>query len=341
MHYLISLIVVFVAFVVAVFALSNILFPIIYSIPRLKREKRNNNLIKNVPVLKQVWAPLTWTIILTLAFYFSSTQFPNHKIELFLGVGLALFSTLRQIDKNGSDTDEDFKRTYREYLKDINYENSVSQLKIFQEKFDGKKEFNPSDFYVQYDKLRNMELRAFEKYTIKDYRSAIAICDNILDLNPEIVTTLTLRAGCLENLNYNLEAIADYAASIKIDDTDANIYGLLGLLFHKIGEFDKGQKMLETAVKLGMKMYEPQWKMFEMISSNPDSKERMIKEAKVPANLGTRNKKDFEDDLSEIDRKEFNNNFMKSIEGIKFALALDPKNEELTNLLNFIKSKLN
>jgi hypothetical protein len=68
------------------------------------------------------------------------------------------------------------------------------------------KKFDPSEFYFPYDKLRNLEIRAFEKYTVKDYRSSIAICDKILDLNPKIVGTLTLRAGCLETLNYNLEA---------------------------------------------------------------------------------------------------------------------------------------
>lgn len=114
MKYIIFLSFFAISFIVSVFALSNILLPVFYTLPRIRQEKKKNNLIKKVPILMLIWAPASWTIILGLALYFSLKYFPNHKIEIYIGLAVSFFSLLRQIGKKKADMEIDFSRTYKE-----------------------------------------------------------------------------------------------------------------------------------------------------------------------------------------------------------------------------------
>lgn len=118
MKYIIFLSFFAISFIVSVFALSNILLPIFYTLPRIRQEKKKNNLIKKVPILMLIWAPASWTIILGFALYYSLKYFPNHKIEIYIGIAVSFFSLLSQIGKKKTDMEIDFSRTYKEYLKD-------------------------------------------------------------------------------------------------------------------------------------------------------------------------------------------------------------------------------
>jgi tetratricopeptide (TPR) repeat protein len=101
-----------------VFALSNILLPIFYTLPRIRLEKKKNSLIKKIPPIMLIWAPVTWTIAFSFGLYYSINYYPNHKTEIYIGVGISLLSLLRRIGKRNNDMEDDFRRTFNEYLKD-------------------------------------------------------------------------------------------------------------------------------------------------------------------------------------------------------------------------------
>jgi hypothetical protein len=118
MKYIISFFFFTISFIISVYALSNILLPIFYTLPRLQLEKKKSNLIRKVPLLLLIWGPVQWTIILVLGLYYSSHYYPNHEIAIYMGIGIGLFSLLRRIGKRNTDMEDDFRRTFNEYLGD-------------------------------------------------------------------------------------------------------------------------------------------------------------------------------------------------------------------------------
>jgi tetratricopeptide (TPR) repeat protein len=225
---------------------------------------------------------------------------------------------------------DDFKRYFKDYLKsEGNLSNNDSITKS-----------DKSSYYPSENELNPMIKRAYEKYIVNDYHSAIAIYDKLLDLNPLLASDLAMRAQCLERLNFNLDAIDDYEKSISMDDSDGNLFGLLGLLYLKIGNIDKSEIFLRISVNKGWKMYEHNLKMLSFLTKE-DIRQTFIEKCNKPENLKRRDKKDFEDDLSEIDKQDFNTNLIKTIEGVNRGLALDPENAVLKELYYNFYSKLN
>lgn len=303
---------------------------IFYTLPGIYKEKRKNNLIKSIPLFKIIWAPVVFSIILGLGIYFSYRFLPGHLPEIFIGLGLSILMHTIRIGKKNDDMDADFRRFFKDYLKD---ENTSAEPDKF-------KKVDESVYYTSETELKPMITRAYEKLTVNDYRSAVAIYDKLLDLNPSLASDLAMRAQCLERLNFNLDAIDDYEKAISIDDSDGNLFGLLGLLYLKIGNIDKSEIFLKKSINKGWKMYETNLKMLSFLSTDY-LRQGLIEKCNKPENLTRRNKKDFEDDLSEIDRKDYNKNLIKTIEGIKRGLALDPDNVILKELYNNFYSKLN
>lgn len=326
MNYLLSFLAVIISMIISIFLLSNILLSIFYTIPRISKEKRKNNLVKKIPISKIVWAPLILLLILCSGVYLIYEYLPNYFTEVLIGLGLGVLMHVTRIGKKNTDMDEDFRRYFKDYLKNDGFENHIH--------------FVEADYYLNSNELKTLIKRAFEKYTINDYQSAIAIYDKILDLNPLLVDDLVMRAQCLERLNYNLDAIDDYESAISINDSDGNWLGLLGLVYQKIGKLEKAEKFLKLSVEKGWKMYESNLKMLSLLS-HADVRQALIEKCNKPENLTRRNKIDFEDDLSEIDRNEYNTNLIKSIEGVNRGLALDPENEDLKRLHNYFYSRLN
>jgi tetratricopeptide (TPR) repeat protein len=326
MSYLLSFLAVIISMIISIFLLSNILLSIFYTIPRISKEKRKNNLVKKIPIGKIVWVPLILLLILCSGVYLIYKYLPNYFIEILIGVGIGILMHVARIGKQNSDMEDDFRRYFKNYLKNDGFENPVDVVE--------------AGYYLNPNDLKTLSKRAFEKYTINDYQSAIAIYDKILDLNPLLLDDLVMRAQCLERLNYNLDAIDDYESAISINDSDGNWFGLLGLVYQKIGNLEKAEEFLKLSVEKGWKMYESNLKMLSLLTHS-DIRQALIEKCNKPENLTRRNKKDFEDDLSEIDRNEYNSNLIKSIEGVNRGLVLDPENGDLKRLHNYFYSRLN
>jgi tetratricopeptide (TPR) repeat protein len=188
------------------------------------------------------------------------------------------------------------------------------------------------------DKITVLLTRAYEKQIIKDYKSAVAICDKVLLLDKDNYDALCCRANCLEALNFNLDAIEDYIKALKIDSSDGNIHGLLGLTYRKIGDIENGQKYLKNSVSRGMMLYKFNYEM--LLSASDILKEAFIKKGNNPENLLRRNPNDFVDNLSEVDTLDFNEEVKKQLYHLENAISIDPDNEHLKNLYEFAKKKV-
>lgn len=330
MSYITSFFIVIVSIAFSAVTLSNVLLPIFYTIPQLRKERIKNNIIKKIPIYLIIWPPIFYSIVFVIGFYFAQKFIPHKRVEIIFGIALSLFLLILRTKKRNSDMTDDFKRYFKDYLKSEQNLSNINNIT----------KFDKSAYYVSETELKSLIIRAFEKYTVTDYRSAIAIYDKILDLNPLLTDDLAMRAQCLERLNYNLDAIDDYELAISINDSDGNWFGLLGLVYLKIGNLDKAELFLKISVQKGWKMYEPNLKMIRSLS-NDNIRQEMSESITKPEKLTRRNKNDFEDDLSEIDRIEYNANLIKSIQGVNRGLALDPENAVLKELHNNFYSKLN
>lgn len=110
----------FVAFLVGIFAFSNIFLTLFYTIPRLKKEKRNGNLKKPIPVFLLAMPILFWLAVISYGLYFSNKNLSQYIIPIYVGLVLGIAFLMKKDDKKKRDIEDDFNRVYRDYLIDEN-----------------------------------------------------------------------------------------------------------------------------------------------------------------------------------------------------------------------------
>lgn len=175
--------------------------------------------------------------------------------------------------------------------------------------------------------------RANEKMIIGDYKCGVAIADKLLLMDPKNDSAYTVRATCLEALNFNLDAIEDYEEALKIDNSNANNYGLLGLTYNKIGDMEKAKKNLKVAVDKGYSNYQMMYTVLMNVSDL--AKERMIARNSIPENLQRRRINCYEDDLSEVDRNLLNETVRSNLSLLETQIRENPNNQDLKQLYEF------
>mgnify|MGYP005629591091 CR=1 FL=1 len=105
-----------IALIIGTFGLSNIILPLFYSIPRINREERNGNLIKKIPFLMIIWAPITWFLALTIGLYFAQKYLQIYMTPIYIGLSVALIVTVHRLSNKHTDLDDDFRKTYKDFL---------------------------------------------------------------------------------------------------------------------------------------------------------------------------------------------------------------------------------
>ncbi len=195
-----------------------------------------------------------------------------------------------------------------------------------------------SSHSINYEYLDKLLKRGVKKNIIGDYKSAVAIADQILLLDPNYYEALTLRAHGLEALKFYLDAIDDYEKALSIDSSDGNIFGLLGLTYMKIGDFENAAKNLGISAKMGFRTYEEMYKL--IISRSDNFKKRFIENAKKPENLLRRNPSDFVDDFEDIDNNMFIEALKRNIHYLEDAILNNPNNVKLKEIYNRVKKDI-
>ncbi|MCX6157436.1 MAG: hypothetical protein NTY74_05620 [Ignavibacteriae bacterium] len=179
---------------------------------------------------------------------------------------------------------------------------------------------------------------AFDKFILKDDDEAVAILDDLLEIDEENADAYSMRATCLNNLGFHLDAIDDYRKSLELKD-DANINGLCGNAYMAIGDYKQACGFLEKAVNDGLKIYN-----FSLLAVTEfQDNELMLKTVKQKAEkenrLKRRTKTKIEYDLNSSPR-EVINALKDELSRFKAIFELDPENKELKDLYDESKQKL-
>lgn len=97
-------------------AISNIVLPFVYTIPRLKKEEANGNLKKKVPIHRVIGAPIIWMVIMLGIYLVINNYYPKYFFALLVSSVIAIFALFFFSKKQ--DMNSDFNHVYKEYLKE-------------------------------------------------------------------------------------------------------------------------------------------------------------------------------------------------------------------------------
>lgn len=107
-----------IGFIFGLFAASQILYPIFYSLPKLAKMKKAGLLKKEPPLFYTLITPVIWVLLTLVVVWIFNRFFPSTTTYFLIGYGISVFVALIQIPRKNKDLEEDFKHSYRNYLKD-------------------------------------------------------------------------------------------------------------------------------------------------------------------------------------------------------------------------------
>lgn len=180
--------------------------------------------------------------------------------------------------------------------------------------------------------LKMLKEQAGDRFLSKQYESVIALADIILLFDQDNFDVLVMRAMSLENLGFILDAIDDYNSAINLHPTDANVYGLCGVCYNLLGDFQNSIKYLETAVKGGMKFYNAT--LYSITMFSPDIRKGLTEIRNTPENRKRRTDKDFTIKNEAINLGTINNNLKEFHADLKNILKSDPENVEVRKIVS-------
>ena len=105
--------------IVGIFALSNIILPLFYTLPRIRKEEKAGNLIKPLSLKRILLAPIKWFIILLGMVFIYLNFFAEWFLLLISILVICLLYLIIKLLRKDKALKEDFERTYRDYLKQI------------------------------------------------------------------------------------------------------------------------------------------------------------------------------------------------------------------------------
>lgn len=179
--------------------------------------------------------------------------------------------------------------------------------------------------------------RAYQKMMTGDFKSGVAIADKVLLIDPVNSQAYFVRAMCLEALNFNLDAISDYERGLELNDSDANFFGLLGLVYNKIGIPDKAIENLQIAVNSGHSNYK--MILFGLLQMSDVVRQKVAAHNAIPEKLQRRESTTFDDDLKEVDIDLLNETIRKNLSLLRTQVIQNPDDKDLNRLYEFAKSK--
>lgn len=122
---------------------------------------------------------------------------------------------------------------------------------------------------LAHETIHGLEQKASRLYISGDYNKAIGLCHSILLKKRDSLSAYQVMAMCNNNLGNKIEAIVNYLEVLRLDHNDWNTAGQLGILYHQIGDYGKGQKYLKLSIDLGSDMYKG---LYELESKYPSKK---------------------------------------------------------------------
>ncbi len=103
-------------FIFGLFASSQILYPIFYSLPKLAQLKKEGLLKKSPPLFYTLITPTIWITLTLLIMWLFDRFSPSTSTYFLIGYGISAIVSIIQIPRKNKDLEEDFKDSYKEYL---------------------------------------------------------------------------------------------------------------------------------------------------------------------------------------------------------------------------------
>lgn len=112
------IIIVILGLLFGLFAFCQIIYPLFSAWPRAKRLEREGKLIKPIPIATFIVAPIIWGVLLAGSILLVNNYFPDYTKLYYIVLGFILVVVVAQIPKKNRDLEEDFKSTWKQYLKE-------------------------------------------------------------------------------------------------------------------------------------------------------------------------------------------------------------------------------
>ena len=110
-----------VAFVIGygfgLFAFSNIVLSLFWSLPESRRLRREGKLTKPIPVTRFLIAPLVWSPLVVGSLLLVNIMFSAASLGYVAGLMASLGQTVRLVFSPNADMEADFADTFRAYLR--------------------------------------------------------------------------------------------------------------------------------------------------------------------------------------------------------------------------------
>jgi protein-S-isoprenylcysteine O-methyltransferase Ste14 len=112
------IVIVIVGLIFGIFAFSQIIYPLFFAWPRAKQLEREGKLIKPIPIVTFIVPPIIWGILLIGSIWFINNYFAEYSRIYYIVLGFTFIVVVVQIPKQNKDLEEDFKYSWRQYLKE-------------------------------------------------------------------------------------------------------------------------------------------------------------------------------------------------------------------------------
>lgn len=113
-----AIVIFIVAFFFGLFAFSQIIYPLFSALPKAKKLERMGKLKMPIPIYTFIVPVIIWSILLTGLTLLCLKYFPQYISIYTISLIIVLIVVIIQIPKQNKDLEEDFKDTWKKYLRE-------------------------------------------------------------------------------------------------------------------------------------------------------------------------------------------------------------------------------
>lgn len=117
-YYILTLIILPLVFLFGLLCLSQIIYPLFFALPILRRLEKQKMLKKPVPLYTVLGAPVIWSLVLGVSTFLTYHFFNSYLRGYLIALGIALIVIVIQIPKRNPDLTDDLLSTWGEYIKE-------------------------------------------------------------------------------------------------------------------------------------------------------------------------------------------------------------------------------
>lgn len=107
-----------IAYGLALFAVSNIIYPFIFTMPKIRRLKRQKRLLKPIPATSYLAPPFYWSILLAFVLQYIANNPTDDMFFYFLGAAVGFLQIIVQYPQKKKEMEMDFRQVWKGHFID-------------------------------------------------------------------------------------------------------------------------------------------------------------------------------------------------------------------------------